>query len=95
MASRWREVGVLLYSRLMRLHLECCVHLWGYWRKKNMDLLEQVQKRDTRNIRELEQLCCEDRLRELELFSREKRRIQEDLIAAFQYLKGAYRNGGE
>ena len=65
MASRAREE--MCPSVLVRPHLEHCIWMWSPQCRRDMELLECIQRRVTKMIPGMEQLSYKDRLRELGL----------------------------
>jgi len=94
-AIRSRKTIVLPCSALIRPHPGYCIQLWGPLYKKDMSLLECVWRRVMKMIKGLDHLSCEESVRELALFSPDKRRLQGYCFAAFPYTKGASNKDGD
>ena len=83
-----KELILPLYKTIDRHHLEYCIHAWRPYRKKDIDMLERVQRRTTKMIQKLRNISYEMHLKECGLTTLETRRLRWDQTEVFKILNG-------
>jgi Reverse transcriptase (RNA-dependent DNA polymerase)/Endonuclease-reverse transcriptase len=81
-----KEIFTILYSTLVRPHLETAIQVWSPTQLGGKRKLEQVQRRATKLVRELKNKSYDERLIELNLMTTETRRKRGDMIMTYKLL---------
>ena len=84
--TEWSEKWQMLfnYGKCKCLHIQA----WRPYHKKDIDILERVQRRATKMIQKFRNISYEIRLKECGLTTLETRRLRGDQIEAFKILNG-------
>ena len=83
-----KNLIVPLNKAIVRPHLEYCIQAWSPYLRKDIDMLEKIQRRATKLIPGLRDLRHEERLTECGLTTLETRRLRGDQIEVFKILNG-------
>ena len=83
-----KSLIIPLYKAIVRPHLEYCIQAWNPHLRKDVDMLEKIQRRATKLIPGLRDLTYEERLMECGLTTLETRRLRGDQIEVFKRLNG-------
>ena len=81
-----KETFRLLYTGLVRPHLEYAVSIWNPSTKANINIIERVQRRATKLVKCLKEKPYQERLLALDLMNLEDRRTRGDLIQMFKII---------
>ena len=80
----------LLFQALVRPKLEYAVAVWFPYTKKDIGLIENVQRRATKEVPSLKQLSYTDQLKKLKMPLLKNHRLRGDMIETFKIINGIY-----
>ena len=78
----------VFYNTYVRPHIEYCVQAWAPYYKKDIQILEKIQRRATRLVPTLRALPYRERLKKPGMLSLSQRRLRGDLTETFKIMKG-------
>ncbi len=78
----------IVYRTYIRGHLEYSVQAWSPFLRKDIKVLEDVQRRATKLVGCVRNLPYDERLKRLGLMSLEERRVRGDLIETYKIITG-------
>ena len=82
------EVFLLLYKVFVRPILEYCQTTWAPYLQKDINMIENVQRRATKLVKSIKDLEYEDRLAHLKLYKLSDRRCRGDMLYFYKILNG-------
>ena len=84
------NIQTIIYTALVRPHLEYANQVWCPRLKKHIEAIENVQRRASKQIPGLSSLSYEDRLRKLKLPTLANRRSRGEMIELYKILTCKY-----
>ena len=91
-STRNRELMMKLFQSYIKSRLEYCCVVWSPTAQTEINEIERIQKTFTKKLDGMENLNYHERLKELKLYSLERRRERYMIIYAWQQIEGIKNN---
>lgn len=85
-----KQTFIPLYKSLVRIHLDFASSVWSPYKMKDIEKLESVQRRSTKQLPGMKDISYPERLVKLNLPTLAYRRIRGDMIEAYKIISGIY-----
>ena len=88
------EPMMMLFKSLILPHIEYCCIIWNPYLQKEINMLEQIQRSYTSKLEGLNNLNYYERLKELKIYSLERRRDRYIILYIFKIINNIVPNPG-